>query len=474
MKLYNTLTRKKEIFKPIKKNKVGFYSCGPTVYNYAHIGNLRTYVFADVLQRALEYNGYKVKRVMNITDVGHLTSDADVGEDKMEKEAKKEKKTVWEIAKFYEKAFLNDIKELNIKKPPAGNIVNATKSIKDQQAIIKILVEKGYTYETTSAVYFDVAKFKDYGKLSGQSLEDKLTGVRDEVVEDAEKKNPADFALWFKLVGRHKDHAMHWPSPWGEGFPGWHIECSAISSKNLSQPFDIHTGGIDLIGTHHENEIAQSEAAFQKPLARFWAHGEFLVIDKGKMSKSKGNFITLQTLKGKGFNPISYRYLILTAHYRSILNFSWESMEAAERAYVNLISLVANINNSDAKAMRKHAKDTKYKKQFEEHINDDIDTPKGLALLWSMVKDKELSSKTKIELVKNFDKVFALNLIESAKQAARIPVNIKKLAKERNEFRIKKNFKKSDEIRLKLANMGYRIEDISATEYLITRVKTVK
>ena len=467
MELYNTLTRKKEALKPVKKGVVGFYSCGPTVYNYAHIGNLRTYVFADTLQRALEYEGYKVKRVMNITDVGHLTSDADSGEDKFEKAAALSQKSPQEIAKFYTQAFLRDIKELNIKKPKI--IVPATKTIKEQIAIIKKLVAKGYAYQTSLAVYFEVAKFKNYGQLSGQSLSEKLTAARDDVVEDEEKKNVADFALWFKLAGRHQKHIMHWSSPWGEGFPGWHIECSAISSKYLGQPFDIHTGGVDHIGTHHTNEIAQSEAATGKPLARVWMHGEFLLIDSNKMAKSEGNFITLQTLKDKGFSPLDYRYLCLTAHYRSRLNFFWESLAAARNAYENLARLIV-----ESQAEKRVSKKTAFKSltnKFQASVIDDLDLPGALAVLWEAVKSQNLSGKDKIKLVKDFDKILGLELLKAVQAKAAIPSAVLSIAKKRQVLREQNKFAEADKLRLELAKKGYEVKDSSGGGFSLLRIK---
>src|SRR3989344_8471377 len=285
LRLYNTLSRKEEVFKPLKKGQVTLYTCGPTVYNFAHIGNLRTYIFEDILERVLRWNGYGVKRAMNITDVGHLTGDSDAGADKME-QAAKTAADVKKIAAKYTRAFASDMRKLNNRLPRP--LAPATKFIPEQIAIIKLLLKRGYAYETPAAVYFDVRKFKNYGRLSGQSLKEKLTGAREEVVFDPAKRHPADFALWFKLVGRFKNHLLHWRSPWGWGFPGWHIECSAISRALLGQPFDIHTGGVDHIGTHHTNEIAPSAAAFGKPLARLWMHGEFLVIDAKRMGKSEG------------------------------------------------------------------------------------------------------------------------------------------------------------------------------------------
>jgi len=452
LKIYNTLTRKKQIFKPLRDKRVGLYTCGPTVYNYAHIGNLRTYVFTDVLQKTLEYNGYKVKRVMNITDVGHLTSDADTGEDKMELEAEKEKRSVWEIAKFYTNAFLNDIKKLNIKKPET--IVPATKTVVDQIKIIKMLIGKKYAYETSKAIYFDVVKFKNYNKLSRQPLSQKITAARKEVIEDTEKKHPADFVLWFKLAGRYKNHSMRWPSPWGLGFPGWHIECSAISTKYLGQPFDIHTGGVDHIGTHHTNEIAQSEAAFGKPLAKFWLHGEFLIIDQSKMSKSEGNFITLDTLKKHGFDPLAFRYLTLTAHYRSKLNFTWESLEAAQNALEKLRETILTLKTVKQSVDQKILK--QYRKKFSNYINNDLNMPSALAFLWEVIKSNKINNKT-YRLIIDFDKVFGLNLAEI--KTEKIPSEILKLASEREKYRKEKNFKKADKLRKEIEKIGWLIED---------------
>jgi len=424
LKLYNTLTRKKQVFRPIDKKafrpgsgqaprqssgQVGLYTCGPTVYDFAHIGNLRTYIFEDILRRTLEYNGYKVKHIMNITDVGHLTSDADLGEDKIEKASRRERKSVHQLAKFYTQSFLKDIKKLNIKK--AYKLAPATSYIKEQINLISRLFKKGYAYETSQAVYFDVSKFKNYTKLSKQKLSQKITAVREEVVADPEKRNPYDFALWFKTVGRFKNHTMRWPAPWGLGFPGWHLECSAISSAELGQPFDIHTGGVDHINVHHSNEIAQSEAAFGKPLARFWLHGEFLLVDQSKMAKSESNFLTLETVIEKGFNPLAFRYLILTAHYRSKLNFSWKSLQAGQNALDNLYNEMTRIN-ADKKQIYADKKSalisqnrhkSAYEKDFSVAINDDLNMPKVIALIWQIIKDTRLSDKTKKQLLFKFD-----------------------------------------------------------------------
>ncbi|MDP6571590.1 MAG: class I tRNA ligase family protein, partial [Patescibacteria group bacterium] len=359
-----------------------------------------------------------------------------------------------------------NLKDLNIIKP--SKVIRATETVEDQIELIKELIKKKYAYETDNAVYFDVSKFKKYGKLSGQNLDDKLTAARDEVIQDKEKKNGADFALWFKLTGHHKDHAMHWLSPWGEGFPGWHIECSAIASKSLGQPFDIHTGGIDLIGTHHENEIAQSEAAYGKPLANIWMHGEFLNMHKGKMAKSSGSFITMKDIKEKGFDALAYRYLLLTAHYRTKIEFSWESLKASQNAYHNLISEI-----SRKRPVKTGKNTTSYQKKFKQYIDDDLDIPKALALLWDAAKNKDLSQSNVDDLVKEFDEIFGLDLIKQSKKLSKeessIPQNIAKLAKERWELRQNREFDKADKIRLTLANKGYEIED-QDTDFVIKKL----
>ncbi|MBU2219414.1 cysteine--tRNA ligase, partial [Patescibacteria group bacterium] len=343
IKFFNTLTLKKEFFKPIKNKRAGIYTCGPTVYNFVHIGNLRAYIFEDILRRTLEYNGYKIKHVMNITDVGHLSSDEDTGEDKIEKSAREQKKSAWEIAGFYTKQFQKDIIELNIE--PAHLMPKATEHIKEQIGLIKILEKKGFTYKTKDGIYFNTSKFKDYGKLGKIDIKGLREGAR---IEKGEKKNPTDFALW-KLSSSGEKRQMEWDSPWGKGFPGWHIECSAMSTKYLGQPFDIHAGGIDHIPVHHQNEIAQSEAAYDKPLAKYWLHGEFLVIDQKKMSKSEGNFITLNILKEKNFNPLSYRFFVLSSHYRKPLNFSWQAMEAGQRGLEHLYNQISNLKSQISK-----------------------------------------------------------------------------------------------------------------------------
>lgn len=473
--LYNTLSRKKEELHPIHKDSVGLYTCGPTVYNFAHIGNLRTYIFEDILQRTLEYNGYKVKRVMNITDVGHLTGDADAGDDKLDKEARAEKKSVQEIAQFYTKVFLDDLKKLNIEIPEI--IAPASDYIPDQIAIIEELFKKGIAYDTPTAVYFDVSKFKDYGKLSGQSLAEKIAGARGEVIIDKEKHNVADFALWFKLEGKFKSHLLHWPSPWGEGFPGWHIECSAISRHFLGQPFDIHTGGVDHIGTHHENEIAQSEAAFGVPLANIWMHGEFLNINEDKMAKSEGNFITLKDLQEKKYDPLVYRYFTFGAHYRTKLNFTWEALDAArngiERLYrtINDYYIQTHTPGYDEKKLTpgKHQKTPEqYEEAFEEAINDDLNIPQALATLHDMLSDNGSPMK-KLELVGKFDTILGLHLDSPMQNPVKERIEIYKKLGEYEQFRANKQFVQSDVLRKEIEALGYSIRDTIHGPYLVKK-----
>ncbi|MCL5435473.1 MAG: cysteine--tRNA ligase [Patescibacteria group bacterium] len=451
LRLYNTLSKKLEDFKPLKDKHVGLYTCGPTVYNFAHIGNLRTYIFEDALKRVLTYLGYKVTHAMNITDVGHLTSDADEGEDKMELGAKREGKSPLAIAKRYEQAFFADLTALNVL--PPDKILRATDSIKEQLEIIKLLEKRGFTYQDEAAIYFDTSKLSDYGKLSGQKLSDKKTAARAEVVVDEKKRNPTDFVLWFFLTGRYKSHVLHWPSPWGEGFPGWHIECSAISRKLLGQPFDIHTGGVDHIGTHHTNEIAQSEAAFGLPLANVWMHGEFLQIQNSKMAKSAGTFITLADVIAKNFSPLAYRYLALTAHYRAKLNFTWESLAAAQNALDELYEKIAQLSGTPSVAMC-----ADYARVFEREISNDLDMPRAASLLWRLVKSDN-SDKLKLSTLKRFDEVLSLNLLKGAAAIKKIPREIKKLAHDREMARKKSDFASADAIRKEIELAGYTVRD---------------
>ncbi|MBI2055754.1 MAG: cysteine--tRNA ligase [Candidatus Sungbacteria bacterium] len=470
--LYNYISRKKEIFTPLHKGWVGLYTCGPTVYNYQHIGNYRTYIYEDILRRTLEHAKLKVKHVMNITDVGHLASDADEGEDKLETGARREGKNVQEIVKFYTDAFVADTQKLNIKRPAV--LTPATAHIKKQIALVKKLFEKGYAYDTSEAVYFDVSKFKGYEKFSRQKLSQTRTGAREEVIIHTQKRNPHDFVLWFKTVGRFERHIMHWPSPWGEGFPGWHLECSAISTNYLSQPFDIHTGGVDHIYPHHTNEIAQSEAVEGKQLARFFLEGEHLLVQGGKMAKSSGTMFTLRDLEEKGFNPSAFRYLVLTAHYRTKLNFTWESLAAAEQSLKRLKDFVLELKDASADAKDRNntvraesrTRLAKAVVEFEKAIFSDLDTPKALAVIWKLINEYRKSAEEKklkidpkaaLMLIYNFDNILGLDLNKIKKE--KIPVEIIALAEKRETYRKEKNWTEADKIREELAAKGWEIKD---------------
>ena len=458
MKLINTLTKRKEEFKPVNPNIVNMYSCGPTVYYYAHIGNMRAYLFMDSLRRVLKYNGYTINGVMNITDVGHLTSDEDEGEDKMEVASKRENKSVWEIAKFYTDFFFDQVKQLNIDVPE--NIVPATSCINDMIEFVKGLMEKGYAYETSKGIYFDVSKFKGYGMLSGTKLEDKLAGARIEV--DPEKINPYDFALWIKAP---KEHIMQWESPWGMGYPGWHIECSAMGRKYFGNSIDIHTGGIDHKTVHHENEIAQNDALNGKQTVRFWMHCEFLQVDGGKMSKSLNNIYTLEDLKQKGFDPLDFRYFYLNAHYSKKQNFTFDALKSSRISRLRLYEecfkhKIAENKNLDL---------THYKQKFEDAINDDLNIPLALSVLWEMVKNEE-KSKEVYDMSLAFDKVLGLDIEKYAIEQTKgeIPQEILSMAELRWEAKKNKNFAYADELRNKIGELGYDILD-SKEGYQITK-----
>ena len=458
MQLYNTLTRKKEEFVPLEPGKVGIYTCGPTVYNYAHIGNLRTYIFADILRRAFEFEGYNVTQVMNITDVGHLTSDDEAGEDKMEAGARREGRSIWDIARFYEDAFFKDTDKLNIERPTI--VARATEHIPAMIELIERLQARGYNYETDQAVYFDVAKFPDYTKLAGQALEEKVVAARAEVREDPQKRNPADFALWFKAVGRFANHIMQWDSPWGKGFPGWHIECSAMSMRYLGETFDIHTGGVDHVGVHHTNEIAQSEAATGKQFARNWLHAEFLVIGGSeKMAKSEGEFLTMQSLIDRGYEPLDYRYLCLQVHYRSRLNFTWESLDSAKAGYGRLKAFV-HLASRAGRTEQPWVHD--YRDRFRQAIDDDLNMPRAMAVTWEMIREANKREEFGVlDALYDFDKVFGLRL-EQAAAAARerqLEPEFAALVTEREKARAAKDWARADEIRRKLAAAGIILED---------------
>lgn len=448
--IYNTMSRKKEVFVPIKKGYVGIYSCGPTVYWYQHIGNMRTFISNDLIKRVFLYNGYKVKQIINVTDVGHLTSDADTGEDKMERAAKKEGKKASEIADYYFKVFRKDLEKLNILEPDVWP--RASQHIKEQIDLIKSLEKKGYTYKTSDGIYFDTSKLNDYGKLARLNAEELRAGKR---IDIGEKKNKTDFALW-KFSDEPGVRQQEWKSPWGIGFPGWHIECSAMSSKYLGKQFDIHTGGQEHIPVHHTNEIAQSETAFgKKPWVRYWIHFAWLLFKGEKVSKSQGGLYTLSQLEEKNYDALSFRYLCLLISYRKPLNFTIESLNSSMRSYLRLKNIISELKKSKEKKNKKNIEIAK--KQFLEIINDDFNTPKGLSFLWEILRDNKLNDAEKYELALNFDKVFGLGLNKEEK--IKIPRKVEKLIKERENARERKDWKKSDELRDKINKEGYIVDD---------------
>lgn len=462
--LFNTLSRSKEEFIPINEEEVGFYSCGPTVYNYAHIGNLRAYVFADTLKRVLRFNGYKVKHVMNITDVGHLTSDEDSGEDKLEKGALREGKTVWEIAEFYTEAFKKDIAKLNIEEPSIWS--KATAHIEQQIAMIKKLEENGYTYQTSTGVYYDTSKFEDYAKFAKLNLEEMKAGARIEV--DPEKKNPTDFLLWAFTVGKNENHIMNWDSPWGNGFPGWHIECSAMSSYYLGESFDIHTGGIDHIPVHHTNEIAQAQGAFQHKWVNYWLHNEFLVIgNNDKMAKSGDNFLTIAKLEKDGFPAMSYRYFCLNGHYRQQLQFSSEAMESAKNGYNRLKNkakeILENIDESKRDEDYEHA----FLEDFLVAINDDLNTPKALGLLWQALRKDDLPNYSKMIILERTEAVLGLKALEQEK--VDVPQDVFVLVEKRVEAKKNKDWATADSLRDEVKEKGFVIKDHKDGTYSIEK-----
>ena len=456
--LTNSLTRKKEKFVPINPPDVGMYTCGMTVNDFAHIGHGRKYVTDDILKRILTVNGYKVKHVQNVTDVGHLVSNADEGEDKLEKGAAKQGKTVWEIAEFFTKNFYESMDKLNVIRPDI--ICKATDHIGQQIELVQKLMDKGFAYDTPEAVYFDIAKFPRYGAAFGQRLEDKKVAVRGEVQTGEHKKNPADFALWFKRVGRFENHTMHWDSPWGDGFPGWHIECSAMSIKYLGDQFDIHTGGEDHLSVHHPNEIAQSEASTGKvPFVKYWLHTAFLTIDGKKMSKSLGNFYTVADVEEKGFDPIALRYLYLGAHYRDPLNFTWDSLTASQNALEKLrgqISALKDQKDRTILSQEKQKQIDEYRNKFMEAVNDDIGTPKALAVLWE-VMGSNIPSGDKYDLVISLDEILGLRLGEA--KNIEIPENIKALMEEREKLRSEGKYDEADKIREQIQKLGFKVSD---------------
>ena len=457
LKLYNSLTNKKEEFKSIEDNKVKMYTCGPTVYYYQHIGNMRAYIFMDSLRRVLKYNGYDIKGVMNVTDVGHLTSDEDSGDDKMELASKRENKSPYEIAKFYAGIFFDDLKKLNIDIPE--NITYATKFVPQMIEFVKGLEKKGFTYRIDDGIYFDVQKFPSYGQLSQKDLT-KTGNAR--IEENLNKHHPFDFALW-KFVP--ENHIMKWDSPWGVGCPGWHIECSAMGKTILGDKFDIHTGGIDHKTVHHEDEIAQNDALAGHRVVNMWMHNEFLLVDGGKMSKSLGNVYTLSDLEKKGFSAMDFKYFCLNTHYSKKLNFTFEGLKASSNGYKNLKTLIKEHKNASNKTNDETLQ--KYSKDFLDAINDDLNIPLALGVIWTMLKNQEKSVDI-YNLVLKFDKALGLELDKEEIVSQVIPQEIVELAEKRLIARKNKDFMTSDKLRDEISNLGFEIKD-SKEGYTLTK-----
>lgn len=453
MKLYNTLSKKIEKFIPHEEGIVKMYTCGPTVYHFAHIGNLRTYIAEDVLERSLHYLGYQVERVMNITDVGHLTSDSDSGEDKMLKGAKREHKSVLEIADMYTEAFKQDCEKLNILWP--DTVVKATSQIDAYIQVIQTLLEKGYAYVSGGNVYFDTSKLEDYYKLTNHKEDDMVVGVREGVEYDEAKRNQADFALWF-TKSKFEDQELKWDSPWGVGYPGWHIECSCISMKYLGEYLDIHCGGVDNIFPHHTNEIAQSEAYLGHDWCKYWFHVEHLNDMHGKMAKSSGEFKTVSLLEEKGYDPLAYRYFCLGSHYRKTLTFTYESLDTAQNAYKKLKNKIKSLSREPD---LHESKIDYYQEKFKEAINDDLNTSMMLTVLYDMLKDKDLTDFTKLYLTEDFDKVLGLDLIDEEKEVNIDEEYINKKIEERNEAKKNKDFALADQIRDELLKDNIKLID---------------
>ncbi|MFH1171178.1 MAG: cysteine--tRNA ligase [bacterium] len=445
--LFNTLSRSIETFKPLNGKNVGMYSCGLTVYNDAHIGNLRAYVVADILKRVLIADGYSVHHVMNITDVGHLTDNADAGEDKVEQAAAEKRESALEITQRYTDAFLHDLAALNVS--PADVLPKATEHISEQIALIKTLEQKGYTYNTHDGVYFDISKVSDYGRIANLHNQVLQEGAR--IQKNPEKRHPSDFALW-KFSPKDAKRQMEWPSPWGIGFPGWHIECSAMSMKYLGESFDIHTGGIDHIPVHHTNEIAQSEAATGKPFVKYWVHNEFLLMNEEKMAKSKGGFITLGNLVERGFSPLAFRYFALTTHYRKPLSFSWDALSAAQKAYDALTGRIRMLPVPKGKV-------AEYETRFFDAANEDLNIPKALGIMWEMLKS-DVPDATKHAALNRFDAILGLGLADL--QPLSIPDEIRALVAEREQVRAQKDFTRADVLRAEIRKAGFQVDDTDA------------
>ncbi len=482
LKLYNTLGRQLQQFQPLEEGRAGLYACGPTVYNYAHIGNLRAYVFEDILRRTLEMEGYEVSHVMNVTDVGHLTDDGDEGEDKMIKSSREQGMSVWDIARFFTDAFFRDTERLNIRRPTV--VCRATEHIRDMIRLIQRLEGRGYTYQAGGNLYFDVSRFENYGEMALLDRQDLQHGAR--IAVDENKRNPQDFVLWF-TQSKFEHQAMVWDSPWGRGYPGWHLECSAMSMRYLGEQFDIHCGGIDHVPVHHTNEIAQSEGATGKKWVNYWLHNEFLIMQNGKMSKSKGGFLTLQALVDEGYDPLDYRYFLLGGHYRSQLVFSWDSLDAARRARANLNSRMAQLgrevfpgedfsDKDEAAAALGRACRIPFDSsmepwmdRFREALEEDLNTPRALAALWTAVKSRDLSAGQRLSLALAMDDVLGLGLADRAAEglavggetpgAEDLPEGLEDLIREREQARKERNFQRADEIRDQLAEQGITLVD---------------
>lgn len=475
MKLYNTRSRTIESISSKTPHKITLYTCGPTVYDYTHIGHMRKYVMDDILRRTLQAAEYQVHHVMNVTDVGHLTDDADSGMDKLEKGAQKTGKTVWEVAEFYTDFFVQTMNRLNVVIPEGEDFSRATRHIDEMIALIEKLEKNGYTYQTEEAVYFDVTAFPSYGELSGQRIEDKKQAVRADVHIDPHKRHPADFALWFKRTGRFADHAMHWPAPWGDGFPGWHIECSAMSMARLhTDEIDIHTGGIDHIPVHHENEIAQSEAATgHSPFVRYWVHHNFLMVEDQKMSKSLGNFYTIEDVVNRNIDPLSLRLLFMQTHYRQEMNFTWEAALASHEALIRLRDLYDAGRSMEASALERVSG---YVSQYKAAIFDDLNTAQALAVLWSAMGESGMSPGDKRTLLDQLDPLLGIGFAELPVRKQRlkitfetpvekhissiVPPDIIHQVYERQRAKQEKNWSRADELRTAIQKAGFIMEDL--------------
>lgn len=467
MKIYNTYSKKVEDFKPINQGKVLMYACGPTVYDKTHIGHMRKYIMDDILKRTLMYVGYEVRHVMNITDVGHLTDDADSGEDKLEKGAKKENKSVWDVVREYTEYFMHTMHDINVLPPTLTP--KATDNVPLMIEMIKSLLENGSAYITDRAIYFDITKYPDYGHLSGQSLADKQVAVRDEVERDLQKRNPADFALWFFAVEKFENHIMRWESPWGVGFPGWHIECSAMSTHYLDKKIDIHTGGIDHIPVHHENEIAQSMCALEyephEHFVNYWVHYDFLTVDGEKMSKSKNNFYTIDDVRAHNINPLALRLYFMGTNYRKPLNFTWDAALSAQAMYEKII------RNSLLLKSFGGIVNQKYKQDFIDALGDDLNTARALAIMFEMLADSNIDDADKYKTLVDFDSVLGIKIEETVSTLDDIPIDIQKNAELRQQAKIDKNYELADSLRNEIETAGYEILDTTDGYKIIKKIK---